>query len=277
MFSRMGRGWRRDDRWRPCDAAFPFDRMSNEDEQPTRILPSSQAQKTHVVSAKTEIVARALRGGCRGCAQEPPAAPANVAATLSAATPTNAASAAAPVTAPHRAVAVAAPPPGPFDPERELERVAAAQSPDYKTEAAPDRPQLRINKDKLTFKGKTENEGRLYVPMHGTDRAIIQLFPYDEAKNNLIRADSTLSLPSGKGNWDIGIGGPPGTDHFIAIVSKYPRDFSSDSKCAKASGRRRPTPRAKCPRRREAGPRSSRGGRSARRLAPTTTVRLCSP
>ena len=78
----------------------------------------------------------------------------------------------------------------------------------------------------MTFKVKTEKAGHLYVLMHGTDGAIIQLFPNVEAKNNQFRADTTLSLPSGKGNWDISVGGPPGIDHFIAIVSKFPRDFS---------------------------------------------------
>ncbi|MDQ2734149.1 MAG: DUF4384 domain-containing protein [Pseudomonadota bacterium] len=143
------------------------------------------------------------------------------------AAPIDVTSAAAPAAVPERAVPIAAPVAGPFDPVRELERVATAQSPDYKVEAAADKPQLKINKDKLTFKVKTEKEGHLYVLMHGTDGGIIQLFPNGEAKNNLIRADSTLSLPSGKGNWDIGVGGPAGTDYFVAIVSKYPRDFSS--------------------------------------------------
>ncbi len=148
------------------------------------------------------------------------------AATPTVTAPVAGASAAAPAVA-ERAVPIAAPVAGPFNPEHELERIATAQSPDYKVEAAADKPQLQINKDKLTFKVKTEKEGHLYVLMHGTDGGIIQLFPNGEAKNNLIRADSTLSLPSGKGNWDIGVGGPAGTDHFIAIVSKYPRDFSS--------------------------------------------------
>ena len=143
------------------------------------------------------------------------------------ATAAGTASAVVAATAPDHAVPIAPPAAGPFDPQREMERVAAAQSPDYKVVAAADKPQLKINKDKLTFKVKSEKEGHLYVLMHGTDGAIIQLFPNGEAKNNLVRADSTLSLPSGKGNWDIGVGGPPGTDHFIAIVSRYPRDFAS--------------------------------------------------
>jgi serine/threonine protein kinase len=181
------------------------------------------------------VAALVIAGGLYGWLGSKPSAPANVAAATPAKTvapapapaaaTANVASAAAAV--PERAVPIAAPPAGPFDPERELDRVAAAQSADYKVVAAADKPQLKINKDKLTFKVKTEKEGYLYVLMHGTDGAVIQLFPNGEAKNNLIRADSTLSLPSGKGNWDIGVGGPPGIDHFIAIVSKYPRDFSS--------------------------------------------------
>ena len=149
-----------------------------------------------------------------------PAATAPVEAASSVAAPTT------PTTPVERAAPVLAAPAGPFDPAHEFERVATSQSPDYKVEAAADKPQLKINKDKMTFKVKTEKAGHLYVLMHGTDGAIIQLFPNTEAKNNQIRADTTLSLPSGKGNWDIGVGGPAGIDHLIAIVSKFPRDFS---------------------------------------------------
>ena len=148
-----------------------------------------------------------------------PAAPVEAASPVVAAPTT-------PATPTERATPVQAATVGPFDPAREFERVASAQSPDYKVEAAADKPQLRINKDKMTFKVKTEKAGHLYVLMHGTDGAIIQIFPNTEAKNNQIRADTTLSLPSGKGNWDISVGGPAGVDHLIAIVSKFPRDFS---------------------------------------------------
>jgi len=86
---------------------------------------------------------------------------------------------------------------------------------------------LRIDKDKLTFKVSSDKPGHLYVLMHGTDGSIIQLFPNAAAKNNQIRAGSTLSLPAAKGIWDISVAGPPGTDHYLAIVSKWPRDFSA--------------------------------------------------
>jgi hypothetical protein len=116
---------------------------------------------------------------------------------------------------------------GSFDALEEFERVSAAQSPDFHVEAAADKPRLRIDKDKMTFKVKTEKEGHLYVFMHGTDGAIIQIFPNQAAKNNKMRTDATLALPPANGNWDLGVGGPAGTDHLLAIVSKYPREFTA--------------------------------------------------
>ena len=182
------------------------------------------------------VLVLAIAGGLYALLGGKPAAPTAVASTAappSATTPVDTAPVesaspvvVAPIAPTDRASPVQATPAGPFDPAHEFERVAAAQSPDYKVFAAADKPQLRINKDKMTFKVKTEKEGHLYVLMHGTDGAIIQLFPNAEAKNNQIRADTTLSLPPGKGNWDIGVGGPAGIDHLIAIVSKFPRDFS---------------------------------------------------
>jgi serine/threonine protein kinase len=161
-------------------------------------------------------------------------AAANVAATTSppvaattAKAPNDIASTPALATPPNRAIPVAPAVPGPFDPETEFERVVAAQSPDYKVEAAADKPQIRIDKDNMSFKVKTDKEGHLYVFQHGTDGAIVQIFPNAVAKSNLIRGDSTLSLPPSKSDWNLPAGGPPGVDHLIAIVSKYPRDFSA--------------------------------------------------
>ena len=114
-----------------------------------------------------------------------------------------------------------------IDPKTEFERVVAAQSPDFKVEAAADKPQLRIDKDKMSFKVKSEKGGHLYVFQHGTDGAILQIFPNAAAKNNQMRAESTLSLPPPQGEWALPVGGPPGVDHLIAIVSMHPRDFSA--------------------------------------------------
>jgi len=121
------------------------------------------------------------------------------------------------------AAVVSPPATGPFEPTREFERVVAAQSAGWKVEAAADKPQLRIDKDNMTFKVKTEKEGYLYVLQYGTDGGIVQVFPNTAARSNRLKADSTTSLPP-KNALTVA-GGPPGIDHLLVIVSNYPRQF----------------------------------------------------
>jgi hypothetical protein len=122
--------------------------------------------------------------------------------------------------------AVVSPPAaGPFDPTREFERVVAAQSATFKVEAAADKPQLRIDKDNMTFKVKTEREGYVYVLQYGSDGGIVQVFPNTAAKSNRLKADSTTSLPPKNANTIAG--GPPGIDHLLVIVSNHPRQFKA--------------------------------------------------
>ena len=56
---------------------------------------------------------------------------------------------------------------------------------------------------------------------------LLQVFPNSIAKNNKLRAGQTITLPPPQSNWAMKASGPPGTDHFIAIVSAWPRDFSA--------------------------------------------------
>ena len=81
---------------------------------------------------------------------------------------------------------------GPFDPAREFDRVAATQSPDFKVEAAADKPQLKIDKDIMAFQVSSDKEGFLYVFQYGSDGGIVQVFPNLLAKNNRMRADTVL-------------------------------------------------------------------------------------
>ena len=139
---------------------------------------------------------------------------------------------------------VSPPAAGPFDPAREFERVVAAQSAGFKVEAAADKPQLRIDKDNMTFKVKTEKEGYVYVLQYGTDGGIVQVFPNTAAKSNRLKADSTTSLPP-KNALTIA-GGPPGIDHLLVIVSNHPRAVQGarPEERATASSRRRSMRRA---------------------------------
>jgi serine/threonine protein kinase len=117
--------------------------------------------------------------------------------------------------------------PQPFDPLKDFERVVAAQSADFGVEAATARQQFRIDRDFLSFSVKSEKEGHLYVFLHGSDGVLLQVFPNSIAKNNRLRAGQTITLPPPQSNWAMKASGPPGTDHFIAIVSAWPRDFSA--------------------------------------------------
>ena len=184
------------------------------------------------------VVVLAIAGGSYGWLGSKPVAPPNV-ATVSTVSPSTAAAttaiaartASSPVATPAAAVVPERPAtiepaaPGPFDPNTEFERVVAAQSPDFKVFAAADKPQLTIDKDMMSFKVKSDKGGFVYVFQYGSDGNIVQIFPNAAAKNNQMRADTTLSLPPK--NAGTQAGGPPGTDHLLAIVSQYPRNFAS--------------------------------------------------
>ena len=115
----------------------------------------------------------------------------------------------------------------PFDAVRDFQRVVIAQSADFRVEAATTRPSFRIDKDYLSFSVKSEKEGHLYVFLHGSDGVLMQVFPNTMAKNNRMRAGQTLTLPPPQSQWAMKASGPRGVDHFIAIVSAQPRDFSA--------------------------------------------------
>jgi hypothetical protein len=51
------------------------------------------------------------------------------------------------------------------------------------------------------------------------------LFPNARDRNNRIGANEVLRLP--RASWPIKAFGPPGTDHFVVMVSDAPRDFGA--------------------------------------------------
>ena len=128
-------------------------------------------------------------------------------------------SAAAPVAAP-------TPPAAPFDPVRALDEVFQARSRDHAVTVSLERAQLRIGQDRLRFGVRSAKPGYLYVLMVGTDRShFFLLFPNSLDRSNRIEPGRDLQLP--KPQWQITAAGPPGTNHFVAIVSDRPRDFTA--------------------------------------------------
>lgn len=134
-----------------------------------------------------------------------------------------------PVTTPAPVVTSPSPAPlaaprGPFSPEDEFERIVAAQTPGYGVIASAAKPRFRIGHDRLAFTVQSARDGYVYVLLHSTDGAFMQLFPNQMGKNNRIRAGETLKLP--QASWPMDVTGPAGTDHFVVIVSPERRDFA---------------------------------------------------
>ena len=116
--------------------------------------------------------------------------------------------------------------PKPFDPVNALERVFDARDRDHPVNVVPDKPRVRIGKDRLRFRVASGKPGYVYVLMVGTDKSNFNLlFPNAVDGENRIAAGQELELP--RPGWAMTAGGPKGADHFVAIVSENPRDFSA--------------------------------------------------
>ncbi|MBS0422984.1 MAG: protein kinase [Proteobacteria bacterium] len=112
-----------------------------------------------------------------------------------------------------------------FDPIRELETIFNARDRDFAVTISIDKAQVAINKDPLNFKIRSAKSGYVYILAVGTDQSdFLLLFPNAKDQNNHITANQQIELP--RNEWRMIAGGPPGTNHFIAIVSNYPRNFS---------------------------------------------------
>ena len=116
-------------------------------------------------------------------------------------------------------------PAAPFDPIRALDEVFQARSRDHAVTVSLERAQLRIGQDRLRFAVRSAKPGYLYVLMVGTDRShFLLLFPNSLDRSNRIEPGRDLQLPKPTGRSPPA--GPPGTNHFVAIVSDRPRDFA---------------------------------------------------
>lgn len=133
---------------------------------------------------------------------------------------------AAPSVPPKEAVTPAAVVRKPFDPVEALESVFAGRDRNHPVNVVPDKPQVRIGQDRLRFRVSSGKAGYVYVLMVGTDKSHFNLlFPNAIDDKNRIAAGQTLDLP--RSGWAMTAGGPKGANHFVALVSENPRDFSA--------------------------------------------------
>jgi len=114
----------------------------------------------------------------------------------------------------------------PFSPVKALEEVFDNRKRDHVVTVSVEKTRVRINKDQLYFKIHSSKPGYVYLLTVGTDHSNFYLFfPNTVDQENFIAANEQLQLPREK--WKLTSRGPSGINHFIAIVSNYPRDFSN--------------------------------------------------
>lgn len=112
-----------------------------------------------------------------------------------------------------------------YDPVDALEQLYDLRTPDSPVTVSLDKAEVKIGKGKLTFRIQSEKSGYLYILMVGTDKNhIYLLFPNALDRNNKVTGGKEISLP--RPGWTMTAGGPPGINHFVALVSDHPREFS---------------------------------------------------
>jgi serine/threonine protein kinase len=130
-------------------------------------------------------------------------------------------------------VAPPSPPPAPplaatvpthFDALQQFETVIGAQTSGWQITAQPAKGALKIGKDKLGFSVTSSQTGYLTVLLLGPDGSLLRLFPNDQAMDNHVQQGQTIKLPGS--SWPLEAADPPGDEHFLAIVSAVPRDYS---------------------------------------------------
>jgi serine/threonine protein kinase len=117
-------------------------------------------------------------------------------------------------------------PPTPFTVVGALQDIVRGADPLLGVNALADKSTLTIGSDPLQFRLKASESGYVYVFLAGTDKShLYLLFPNGIDKNNRIEVNRELVLP--RAGWRITAGGPAGTDHIVAMVSRNPRDLTA--------------------------------------------------
>jgi tRNA A-37 threonylcarbamoyl transferase component Bud32 len=112
-----------------------------------------------------------------------------------------------------------------FDPVNALDQVFEGRDRNHLVTVLTEKARIRIGRDPLRFRISSAKGGHVYVLMVGTDRNHFNLlFPNAIDDNNRVASQEELKLP--RPGWAMTAGGPPGTNHFVAIVSESPRDFT---------------------------------------------------
>jgi hypothetical protein len=118
------------------------------------------------------------------------------------------------------------PPRAPFSVLAALQRVVQQADPSFAVRARPDKTPLVVGRDRLRFHVQSSQPGYLYLFLTGADATHLWLlFPNQADNNNRLEAGRDTAVP--RGGWHITASGPPGLDHVVALVTRYPMDLDS--------------------------------------------------
>lgn len=131
-----------------------------------------------------------------------------------------------PVRAFFAGLAAPAPQREPFAVVAALQRVVQQADPAWAVGARPDKSPVAIGRDRLRFHVQSSQPGYLYLFLASADASHLWLlFPNQADNDNRLEAGRGTVVP--RGGWHITASGPPGTDHVVALVTRYPMDLDS--------------------------------------------------
>ncbi|WP_250455965.1 serine/threonine-protein kinase [Caballeronia sp. ATUFL_M2_KS44] len=124
-------------------------------------------------------------------------------------------------------IAAAPPPPAlpPYTPAGEFARIEALADPSIGVKVEVPLARAVVDRDRLRFMVTSNRDGYLYVFAVDPANQYLQLFPNELDRDNRIDAGRRMVLP--RAAWPMQAGEPIGENHFVAIVSLAPRDFSA--------------------------------------------------
>jgi len=114
----------------------------------------------------------------------------------------------------------------PFNPLDALDRMFEGRDRTHSVTVELDQASVKIGKGRLRFRLYSSRSGYLYIFLVGTERDHFNLlFPNALDAKNRVEGGKAINLP--RTGWTLDAAGPPGINHFLAVVSDNPRDFSS--------------------------------------------------
>ncbi len=114
----------------------------------------------------------------------------------------------------------------PFSVVAALQAVVQQADPAFAVTARPDKSPLVVGRDRLRFHVQSSQPGYLYLFLTGADATHLWLlFPNQADNNNRLEAGRDTPVP--RGGWHITASGPPGTDHVVALVTRYPMNLDA--------------------------------------------------